>query len=1178
MSTPRNREEAIFEAVLELETKEDRAKYLLQACGEDKELRSNVESLLKADQRAGTFLERPLAGNAIAAPMDSAPSTKTERKSPTEEPGDHIGRYKLLQKIGEGGCGTVYMAEQEEPVRRRVALKIIKVGMDTRQVIARFEAERQALAMMDHPNIARVLDAGATDAGRPFFVMDLVRGIRITDYCDQNKLTTEQRLELFLHVCHAIQHAHQKGIIHRDIKPSNILVTLHDSVALPVIIDFGVAKATEQRLTEKTLFTAFEQFIGTPAYMSPEQAEMSRLDIDTRSDIYSLGVLLYELLTGKTPFDPKTLMDSGLEAMRRTIREIDPSRPSTRLSEMEQTDLTTVAARRHVEPVKLIHLLRGDLDWIVMKCLEKDRTRRYETANGLALDVERYLRNEPVLARPPSRVYRVQKLIRRNKLVFAATTALALALIGGLAVSTFLFMREREAYRRVVIAERNQSRARAEAEGAHASESEQRRAAEESARRDRQNSYAADIYSAFLALQSGNLGRAFDLLDHQQPQAGEEDLRGFEWRYLWQQAQGNELLSLPHPALVSCAVFSPDQQQLATASYDGLVRIWDLAAKRILQTLTGFERQFGWRYIAYSPDGRWFAGVRGGKLTVWNCRQKDFQLVFEQNAQPGAIAFTPDSSRLVAWGGAGLLVLDTGTWEQVTLATRLRPGSFPSVAIDPASEAVAVSTEGQRAIEIWNISSRSPARFFDIKMDAEMAFVSLAWSANGLLAGATWAGQLLLLDCRTGDLLASKPAHTGSVFGLAFDRTGKTLITAGHDQLIHCWSTPKLDMIGTLQGHRDEIWSLAFSQDGRLLCTAGKDGTAKVWTPEPPPAPLYVTDWYAAEFTADGKSLVTLSESELAPEFWDVANPGVHARKTLPISGATNVTRSVLSHDAKLLGVARADGQVEVWSLESGKQIASRTVSEPGVTAMAFSPNGRTLALGSAPGTVELWSLKAGQITRLEAPQKRRVTALSFSQGGHFLRAVLEGRRGETVWDLKDNTPLTIPDGSERFWIAPDGKTLATLSSNYVVKLWDLPNLRERAALKGHRWTINSVAFSADGALVATASGDALTRLWDAATGRELTRPLRGHLQGVTDVAFSPDGRALATGSTDHSVKLWHVATGRELFTIASSAEPVFSPDGNTLTVRMNQGLRFFHVPPLAEIDEARHAEAATDR
>jgi hypothetical protein len=377
----------------------------------------------------------------------------------------------LLQKIGEGGGGVVFMAEQEEPVRRRVALKIIKLGMDTRSVIARFEAERQALAMMDHPNIARVIDAGATETGRPYFVMELVRGVKVTEYCDRNNLDTRQRLDLFIQICHAIQHAHQKGIIHRDVKPSNILVTLHDGVPVPKVIDFGIAKAIEFRLTDKTLFTAYEQIIGTPAYMSPEQAEMSGLDVDTRSDIYSLGVLLYELLTSRTPFDPKKLLQHGLDGMRRTLREQEPQRPSTMVTTLQHTELTATAEHRHAEPPKLISLLRGDLDWIVMKALEKDRRRRYETANGLAMDIKRFLSSEPVIARPPTRLYRLQKLVRRNKVVFAAGMAVAAALLIGMSVSTRLFFLEKAARQRAVAAEQ-------QAEQERATEAQLRRLAE----------------------------------------------------------------------------------------------------------------------------------------------------------------------------------------------------------------------------------------------------------------------------------------------------------------------------------------------------------------------------------------------------------------------------------------------------------------------------------------------------------------------------------------------------------------------------------------------------------------------------------------------------------------------------------------------------------------------------
>ncbi|MEY2409173.1 MAG: eukaryotic-like serine/threonine-protein kinase [Verrucomicrobiota bacterium] len=456
MNAPKG-EETIFAEALRLPP-EERAAYLAQSTIGNAELRQRVESLL-GSYATGNFLEQ------AAAPQ--LPQTFHVTIPLTEKPGDTIGRYKLLQQIGEGGCGVVYMAEQTEPVRRRVALKIIKLGLDTKSVIARFEAERQAVAMMDHPNIAKVFDAGATEAGRPYFVMELVRGMKITEYCDEAKLSTRARLDLFIQVCQAIQHAHQKGIIHRDIKPSNILVTVNDGVPVPKVIDFGIAKATSgQQLTDKTVFTAFEQFIGTPAYMSPEQAVLTSVDIDTRSDVYALGVLLYELLTGKTPFDAKELLAIGLDEMRRTIRETEPPLPSTRFSTLAQNERSTTAQRRGIEAPKLASELRGDLDWIVMKALEKDRARRYETPTSLASDIERHLNDEAVMACPPSNLYRFQKMVRRNKLVFAAGMSVAAALVIGLGVASWMFFQERAALKRAVSAERAQTflRQKAEAE------------------------------------------------------------------------------------------------------------------------------------------------------------------------------------------------------------------------------------------------------------------------------------------------------------------------------------------------------------------------------------------------------------------------------------------------------------------------------------------------------------------------------------------------------------------------------------------------------------------------------------------------------------------------------------------------------------------------------------------
>src|SRR6266699_2331407 len=428
MNEPVNPEVAILNNALEL-AEAQRDAYLDQACAGDAALRKQVETLLQSHEQAKGFLEAPPTG------LDFK-RTALVNIPLTEKPGDRIGRYKLLQQIGEGGCGVVYMAEQEEPVRRRVALKIIKLGMDTKSVIARFEAERQALSLMDHPNIAKVFNAGATASGRPYFVMQLIRGNKITEYCDQHSLSTKERLNLFIQVCQAVQHAHQKGIIHRDIKPSNILVTTtEEGGALPVVIDFGIAKATaNQTLTDKTLFTAFDMLIGTPAYMSPEQAALTNVEVDTRTDIYSLGALLYELLTSSTPFEVGELLKKGLDEIRRVIREEEAIFPSTRLSKMTRADLTAVAQHRKSEPPVLIRSVRGDLDWIAIKALEKDRNRRYETANGLALDVKRFLANETISARPPARLYKLKKLVLRNRFLFAGIGVIAALLVVSLVV------------------------------------------------------------------------------------------------------------------------------------------------------------------------------------------------------------------------------------------------------------------------------------------------------------------------------------------------------------------------------------------------------------------------------------------------------------------------------------------------------------------------------------------------------------------------------------------------------------------------------------------------------------------------------------------------------------------------------------------------------------------------
>ena len=763
---PTRSEKEIFFEALEKPTAAERAAYLDGACGKDLGLRARVQALLANHFNQDSFMEPAVAvsnesgGGTVLAPVG-------------EKTGDRVGRYKLLQQIGEGGCGVVYMAEQEEPVHRRVALKVIKLGMDTKSVIARFEAERQALALMDHPNVAKVLDAGATQAGRPYFVMELVRGIKITDYCDQHNLATPARLGLFVQVCHAIQHAHQKGIIHRDIKPSNILVTLHDGVPVPKVIDFGIAKATEQKLTNKTLFTAFEQFIGTPAYTSPEQAEMSGLDIDTRSDIYSLGVLLYELLTGKTPFDAKELVAAGLEEMRRTIREKEPVRPSTRLSTMLEGDLTKVAAQRQSDAPKLIHLVRGDLDWIVMTCLEKDRTRRYDTANSLALDIQRHLNDEPVAARPPTAAYRLQKLVRRNRLAFAAATVVLVALVLAAGVSTW---QARVATQAKKVAERargDETRQRVVAQAAQRQADEQRQRAEDQL-------YAANLNLMRLAWDENNVRQVRRLLEET---AAYRD-RGFEW-YYWKRQSHLEFLTLNgHSDQVYSAAFSPDGRYIVTGSFDHTAKVWDAKIGKELLTLKGHSSVV--YPAAFSPDGRWIVtGSYDNTAKVWG-----------------------------ASGGKELLTL------------KGHSGGIMAAAFSANSQSIITGSQDGTA-KVWDAANGKER--FTLKVHNDGVF-SAAFSPDGkwIVTGSK-NGPAKVWEAAGGKEWLTLNGHTQAVWSAGFSPDSQRIVTGSSDETARVWESATGKELVSLRGHRGVVFSAAFSPDSQRIVTSGYDHTARIW-------------------------------------------------------------------------------------------------------------------------------------------------------------------------------------------------------------------------------------------------------------------------------------------------------------------------------------------------------------
>jgi WD40 repeat protein/serine/threonine protein kinase len=1095
MSDAEQREEAVFEAARQRQG-DERAAYLDETCAGDPALRERVEGLLGALERAGALLDEPVVTRESTSPTAVLP--------PTAQAGDHVGPYKLLQQIGEGGCGVVYMAEQVQPVKRRVALKILKLGMDTKQVIARFEAERQALALMEHSNIAKVLDAGTTNAGRPYFVMELVRGIKLTDFCDENQLPMRQRLELFIQVCQAVQHAHQKGIIHRDLKPSNILVTVNDGMPLPKVIDFGIAKATAgQTLTDKTLFTAFEQFIGTPAYMSPEQAVMTSLDIDTRSDIYSLGVLLYELLTGKTPFDTKDLLQAGFDEMRRTIREKEPARPSTRLSTMVVGELTTMAKRRHVEAPKLIQLVRGDLDWIVMKCLEKDRARRYASANGLAADLQRHLANEPVVACPPSATYRLHKLVRRNRGVFAAASVVILTLAGGVVLSTWQAVRARQAEER------------AEA-----------------------NVYSADMWLAQRSGQDGNLGLAMDLLNKHRPQRGVPDRRDWEWRYLWQLCRGDELFSLgSQSGYVGMAAWFPDGNRAVAASVFGQgevgeVRIWDVAARKVL-ALPSPDDSVG--SVALSPDGQLLAfGTFRQGVILWDVAQSRevARLPVQQSFRSGfGLTFAPEGRMLAAGDQHGEITL----WQVDTNGpVHARPRRFNGhrrgisvLAFSPDGKLL-VSGSWDRTIKLWDVASAKVTGTFT---NHAWEVQTLALSPDGhTIASGGWDRAIRIWDSRTliqSHLLTN---HAVWISSLTFSRDGQTLVSAGADQTIRLWDTATWQERALLRGHRDEVNAAVLSPDESRLLSGAKDGVLKVWNRERPPRPIdhlkRPPDLALAGVAVDGSAILVFHTNDTI-SLWNAENLGQISRQPL-LEPRTNIGTIALRNKDGRMAVGTRDGWLKLLDATTGQQIAKASAGVGPLSALAFSPDGSLLAAGGIGKQIVIFATTPLE-PRFELPRSltNAVATMVFDPDGKQLAA---GTAAGVVdyWNLSARQPATwnMRSALTRLAFSRDGGMLIAAAEDARLRVWNLAARRD-SFLGRTLNSFTSLALTTDGRRLAAGTHEGVIRMYDLQTWREILT-LPGHSGAVSALAFHSDSDRLISRGND-GFRVWRAPAWREI-------------------------------------------------
>ena len=1076
--------------------------FVQAACGSNVELRQRVERMLRAYSDAESFLESP------AAALPAATLDQPVREGPDTQ----IGPYKLLQQIGEGGMGTVYLAEQMHPVQRKVALKLIKAGMDSRQVVARFEAERQALAIMDHVNIARVFDAGATESGRPYFVMELVHGVPITQYCDDQRLTPRQRLELFVPVCQAIQHAHQKGIIHRDIKPSNVMVTLYDGKPVPKVIDFGVAKATEQRLTERTLFTQYGTLVGTLEYMSPEQAEMSALGADTRSDIFSLGILLYELLTGSTPLTHQRMKEAAYAEILRMIREEEAPKPSTRLSDSGEA-LASISAQRHMEPAKLARLMRGELDWIVMKCLEKDRNRRYETANGFAMDVQRYLADEPVQACPPSAGYRLWKFARRNKGSLLAVSLVVLALVSGIIGTTWGMIHATDA-RAIAVDEANQK-------------ANALIAAEQSERDAKDQLFLALWSQARAGRFSRQMGQRLESLAalakaaRIRPDGGLRD-------------EATAAMALPDvrrvpgwhcsPPGTTTVALGGQYRIYARTDNLGFISIRSIPDDREVRRIA-FGPLFTGNNLYFSPDERFLLGIGEGRtLHVWCVADGQRVLRDEPSGTRLPNAFSPDGRQLAVGQQKEVLCFNLATGQEV---------------------------------KRWRLPSQASALAFH--------------PDNGKLAvGYENASVASVYDTASGDLLTDLPVGAVSYQTVAWHPDGERLAISGSDPRIQIWNVAAKRKVATLEGHVQNVEVLTFHPEGGLLASHSWDGVLRLWDPSTGRAllqlPLTVAD--RPRFSRDGRWVGAALQGEQA-ELLEVT-PNREYRTLVASAGAGGYNHGDISPDGRLLAVAIDSGTC-LWDLRSGREIAALPA---GTNYVAFdlkgegegspvTPNSpRWSLLTSGSDGLMRWAVTSddpqGKHLRLGPP--RQLSSLErawFARGpdGHTLGVVTELGGANKILDLATGTvrrDLGVHPQGEVRALSGDGRWAASYG-------WHSDRVRLWNAATGqmvHEWVLSKrtcAYFTPDSRALVISRGDEFS-FWDVETLQPIRRLTRDVAQFPGHVAFSSDGRLMALEMAPAVIHLKEVATGR---TVAKLEDPHgdraawlgFSPDGDQLVV-----------------------------
>ncbi len=1057
-------------------------------------LESLVEPFPGAKQVLRKMLAREASGEAEGL-LDTLPKLSLamgEAESGIEttafQADARVGNYRLMRQIGHGGMGQVWLAEQTAPVRRFVALKLIRAGMVDESVIKRFHSERQSLAIMDHPAIAKVFDAGTTSQGQPYLVMEYVPGLPITEYCDQHRLKICDRLELFIQACEGVQHAHQKAIIHRDLKPANILVVEVDGKPVPRIIDFGLAKPAAPQLTGDALYTQLGRFLGTPGYMSPEQADPNIQDIDTRSDVYSLGVILYVLLTGLQPFETKRHRRKSVEEWLRELREDEPPRLSSRVSADRET-ANNRASARGANIKQLTQQLHGDLEWIALKALERDRDRRYGTPSELAADLRRYLNDEPVLARPANAGYQIRKFVRRHRIAagFIATST-TLAILASIA-ALIAVSRGHEAEHQAERALQAQSRLLIEVAA--------------------QRLKASDVARAQGIILEVLMNP--ELAHDRSPAAisAFQEIRA---------ADGQQAVLTGHCDVVLSAVYSPDGTRIVTASFDKTARIWDARTGVQLTVLAGHGEIVV--SAGYSPDGLRIVTASADKTArIWDAQTgAQLAVLSGHGDHVDSAAYSLDGTRIVtASADKTARIWDAQTGAQLAVLSG-HGDRVNSAAYSPDGTRI-VTASADKTARIWDTLTGTPLA---VLSGHGGRVTAAAYSPDGTrIVTASWDKTARIWDARSGKQLMVLSGHSQGLWSASYSADNTRIVTASGDETARIWDAQTGAQLAVLSGG-NFLTSAAYSPDGSRIVTASRDRTARIFDARTG-AQLAVLSGHgkfleSAAYSPDGTRIVTASGDETA-RIWD-AQTGA---QLAVLSGGNFLTSAAYSPDGSRIVTASLDKTARIWDARTGAQLAVLSGHGNFVESAAYSPDGTRIVTASADKTARIWDARTGASLAVLFGHGDVVDSVVYSPDGSRI-VTASADKTARIWDARTGAQLAVLSGHGNFVesaaYSPDGTRIVTASDDKTARIWDARTGAQLAVLSGHGDRVNSAAYSPDGARIVTASSDKTARIWDARLGKQLA-VLGGHNDAVNSAAYSPDGARIVTASLDRTARTW---------------------------------------------------------